>query len=1195
MACTIQDRRENIDIVSNDAVYKAEVDSAIHSFLGSREEMSSKNARYHKKTEDLLHEFLINEQLFVGLVSAPTDFIHGLRDYIFRGSGSVNVLKNVVADEKFRLTKKEIDAKQKLDYSPDAMLNIYNKTYRLMKMIYDTKEKDISKFAELLRDPFIVSIKYDRTGGMSKFFKHIKSFTDRKEQVFSNLIFQVKPVLNKRNSIITKKIFVGLGEDEINEYIADGISGFNTIDLQDINSNNKEVKILSVSGWKDAKNIKVKVEYKETGVIAELDTTTKPKKKNGVLFKENVAEEIISKIQDKYINELFAEVMNGQIAHIKVGGMPTASDAKAIKRILKEENIRYNTKDSIQSGLFHSVVDEDGIKYTYVLVKQDEQKNGQEEYIAYLYSMMDEDTKETRHFYTKSVKSKDANNFEYVTKSNFKETLGFKNLNVLVEGYYKSNHHDTFGTKLNSSYNWIEGSKNRQFVDFKKIEHSKINEALSDKTFWETVNTVRGMLRIVPPTVRNSQKEDVARIIAATEYLKKYPNDPIIKDIIKIFNLDDMSRYSFYDIKNNYFPNMYNKKQTDDMNIAEINHLKSKIKDTEDEVEIEDLNDKIDALEQKLTRLTYEDEFITNQQLAFSEHRTAIMPGTDIRKDGNVIADYLKFVSYTIEKNRASALALETVIGMIKNNNNSATGLETQIKYLINKSKQAFGDADVDIPTMFPVMSNQRLADFVNMFKNDASFKMSSEDAALLIKEIKSLVATVTLSSQSASQNRWQSVSGIIPFGYKKWKTARNILKLVGKPEDPYNLDEVFRHSGIDNVFSLLADIVFVGGETEDTDFGWFEVGAVKIPMPNMVDWVRLHRAGRKKFIEGTTFLDKHFKPLANRRLKILSKTFDKMEQKAKNEAIKEEVSYLKGIYYQIIFADKSKNNDRNLTYLFKELLTGITNNKLKEMVQWKLGWHLDEASESIKTFTGTEKRIRRELALMALLVADEKGLLGSHPDRFMSNDAVNIMRTASYLYAFGINKVFMPFMFEGTGGVAYQFKNYPINQLMLDSRNFQNLWDTTDAEGSVRKVGVIMKRIAKGAISYKQLFDPNFKDNTIDHDALQWVRGALIRGVVTGLSVIREFLKVIPFAKYTLPIQGLENPVMSLIGRMAARYFIMVGYGALSDRDKERQIQDFLFFIVPPFLSVFLNSMIDGFSIAKDAAGNIIDYIDDI
>ena len=774
-------------------------------------------------------------------------------------------------------------------------------------------------------------------------------------------------------------------------------------------------------------------------------------------------------------------------------------------------------------------------------------------------------------------------------------SLKFSSLGVLEEGYYKSNSEDRFGATLNRYYRFIEGSSNKQFVNFSRITNEQMIKTLSSDNFWKTIDQERKLFSIVPDVVKMSNKENERIAKEALLYLIKFKDDEKIQELIDYFTLDDIRKYNFSTKKENYFPNNYPLEVVDAATIEEINRIKDEIDVERDKKVINNLKKEIVRLEQKLRRETYEEKNILNQKIAYSTHRTGALSGINIRKDGKVPQDYMKFVSYIIEKNNASALALKTIVTMIKHNGNKVDGLENRLKYLLNKSKQAFGDADIDIPSVFPIISNQRFANIINKFVGDEDFKVGPEDASRYIKIIKSLVSANTLDSESAGDNRWQVTSGVIPFGWNYFKRAQKIMTMISKNSiEGKEWNRILQHSGIENVFSLLSDVVFLGGEVNEFDRGFIDLGAIKIPTINAVDFWRLFRAGRESFINNKSFLDKFFKPLANRRIEKLHKSFNRLEQKAKNEVIKNEVRYLKNVFYQIMFADESENNRQNLTKLFKELLVNISVNKIGTIVSWKLGWWISKDEQKVKTFTGTEEKIRKELALMALLTADEMGAFGASSynkndmKRFYSKTAVDIMRTSSYNFAFGINKVYLPFIYEGTGGVPFQFKNYPMNQFLLDARNFQNLLDTSDEVGK-RKLYDAVKRIMREGNPAKLLFGENKKemrhglanvnlfDESVDQSARAFLRGLYVRGTATIMTTLSWLGKGIPLLKSAgISMRGLENPLFALIFR---RVFIgsltMFLYG-LTDKDKDKGLQDLLFFIVPPAFSVLLNALLD-------------------
>ena len=360
MSCTLQDRKDNVEIFATDAAYHAEVDSAIFGLIGNvKKGWSGSNKHYHKEINNLLKKFLTDNQLFANVLTTPTDFVSSLREYLFLSYS--NNIKLLYSND--------------LVIEPTSMKAVYTKTKRLMKHMYEAKDKDLNRFATLFRNPEIVAAFYDRTGNMSKYLKSIKSFTDRKEQRFSSQIFKLEDKEDELRYEINSRIYEGLDNDSINDLIGDGLNDFNTNSISENTLKTRRVKIISVSGWENESDIKLKVVFEDDNSVAVLNPTTNPNKKKGVIFNNNVKEELISAIKSKHINELRSEVMNGQIRYIIPSDMPNKSDSAKIKRTLKEESIRYNSDDksnkSLNSGKLHNII-KDGVKYTYVLVKQPE-------------------------------------------------------------------------------------------------------------------------------------------------------------------------------------------------------------------------------------------------------------------------------------------------------------------------------------------------------------------------------------------------------------------------------------------------------------------------------------------------------------------------------------------------------------------------------------------------------------------------------------------------------------------------------------------------------------------------------------------------------------------------------------------------------------------------------------------------------
>jgi len=924
--CKVATKKETMIINADAVAYDEASKSAIESFIGSKDDYTGNNLKMYNKTYKLLYNFFDKNSLVVHSVTTPQAFIDNIKEYSLKSTGNLRV-KN---SEKTKYHKKESLNVPSVNYSAYAMTGIYNRTRKILRRIEKSKG-NIGKYSGMLRDPFMVGLLYDSGGVMNKLINYVQSFSDRREQRFLSQINNISDSKNSFKSKLEDLFSQNFNDEKINDYIADGLDGF-------VTHNNEKVTILKVENTTEGngENSRITVRYKsgsKKDIVETVGVTFYPEgkftdkfrksksSKVGILMKKNVAEQIKNALKNKYSNTVFSEIANGQIRYIEAGGNPTDDDFKVIKRMLKEDSIRYESNDANKFGYFHKIRS-NGWTIEYVMVKQPEGKGNKEVYKAYIVSKVlteKEDLKEGSgkyYFYNRHIKTKEKNNYEYVKSRDFSGHKSLAELGLLDNGYYRSDKQDSFGTVINEYYRSIPGSVNKQWMNFKKINSDSFYSIVSMKSFWDIVTNYRKEIATVPEIVDNSYVENVVR----NEKVKKYLNSindksGKIKLLIKQLGINDLNKYVLYEKKQNYFPNMPDKEMRQKILMEEIENLKDKLAN-EDNQEVADYyRNTINELLGKSNKDNYEDEEILSQVIAFLKHRNTALYGQDIRKDDGVIRDYFHFTSHMIEKNNTKSLLIEAIMNIIKNNGNKIDGVETQIDYLIKKSKQAFGDIDVDLP--FPFISNKRFASLVTRFVNtfDKDYKMSPDDAARIIKNIKSVITSITLGSRGAKKNRFQSVSAVIPFGLKYWKDARRALDV--REGEPNKWRDRLLYYGTGNVFSQLNDMVFLGGESSPMDVGFFEAGRIKIPTKNMKEWTNIHKAGRKAFIEQETFLDKFFPPLAERRLKRFYKSFTNLEQKAKNEKIKNEIRYLKRIYWDLFFADEKQNNEANLKKLF--------------------------------------------------------------------------------------------------------------------------------------------------------------------------------------------------------------------------------------------------------------------------------------
>jgi hypothetical protein len=573
--CKVATEKETMLIESNAVAYAEASKAAIESFIGFRESYSGKDLKMYNKTYDLFYNFFDRNALTIHATTVPQAFIDNIKKYSLKSTSNLGVMNP-----------------DTINYSANAMVGIYNRTKKILTRIEKNKG-NVGKFAGMLRDPFMVGLLADSGGVMNKLIDHVQAFGDRRDQRFLtqvNNIGDAKEIFKSKLEDIFSQKF---DDDRINDYIADGLDGF-------VTHNGDKVTILKVSetmrgngedtqltvryntGIKKRKTETIGVTFAPEHRFTDRWRKNKPSRV-GVLMKKNVAEQLKNALKNKYSNTITSEIKNGQIRYIEAGSNPSKEDLAVITRMLKEESIRYDNKDTKKFGYFHKI-ERNGWTIEYVMVKQPEGKEGKEVYKAYITSKVltakiDEKDSGKYYFYNRHIKSKAKNDYDYVQSRDFSGHKSLKELGILDDGYYRSKKQDEFGTAINNQYSLINGSVNKQWVGFNKINSKTFSDIVSMPSFWDAIRIYRNEMKTVPDIVRNSYRDNVIR----NQKTKKYLDSVVdksgkIKELITKLGADNLNAYTLYDLKENYFPNMPDRENRQKMLMAEVEFLEDKLK-----------------------------------------------------------------------------------------------------------------------------------------------------------------------------------------------------------------------------------------------------------------------------------------------------------------------------------------------------------------------------------------------------------------------------------------------------------------------------------------------------------------------------------------------------------------------------------------------------------------------------------------
>ncbi len=1068
-----------------------------------------------------------------------------------------------------------------------------------------TSKKGMTPEEIAMMPPSLAAIRADRFGIASKIIRATQRATDNARQAYSGFETEFDMVRTGVSNNI--RAMITNGAVTVSNSSMDGLEGFRDRDLKSLTIIKEDDRSYTVIYDDDLDRKRVKI-----------------KKSDVLLSGEDVKEALVSKYRDELLNDL----EHGQVRYIIPKFVPT--NTKSRKKWLKTDNgkavadkldrMKFYGENDMPSPDVRNVPYK-GKVYSYVLVKQGELSKG-EEYHAYLIQIEDIDGT--------------------ITKDHIDTGYDMPEFNeVLKEGFYKSNSKEYMTPVLTKRKRFIKDSADKRWRKFrymqrqpnKYIMDSVVSEAPERKllynTLWEELLTYRDINKRMGMDVfdRIDSEQNVANKIlkrlkanfGARGDLSKEQVEGLLQELMNLTGTDSRaiiskdgtlhSANSFFTLKGeNYGPVIYYRKELDTFIDTTLSNMRERKEEMWDEMTAEErtaLKEDIEQMEEYAELVAglsedstdnYKGRLIFLQRAVHTKHRVKFTDEAARRKDDRVHTDYLERTYRTLERN---SVVNELIVGLehLSRINQDANLFMDESKWLINRVKISIGDPDVHAGWRIS-WGNQEVANFMNSIKSLT--RMEQEwDAGKAEKAILSITSFITaklLTSKPALNNRTQTVNDGIRGGFKI------MFKAHRQYTSPY-WQAVINHTGGLQQVSMFQDIMLAGQDVKWTDagivthplIGVLTAGITKtIPTTNMVNYVRIWRYGRDKFIDGA---------LKKQGPEDIKKIYEFLLRLAReSEGLeRKDLEYLAENYWDLLFHTKSESNEKFIRARFKNLVGVVNETRMKRMVSWTLSWHWKPFKE-LMTFTGGEKVNRSVSIVSALMLADEMGALGAssattsveHPtdggemkvhDRFFSDTAVNIARNAVYNSQFGMNQVYLPEAFGGIGRIGGQFKAYPYFQVLHDHNLFSALVRGSQGHGFVAGLGDATWRLTSeasrsgfnwikvGLGDETKKYSPGQKGP--DHEAR-----AVLRLLSTRMmaSVFAPLLEVIPGWGYSMrlllgttamgTIRGAENPIAAVFARLILLSILLQGdYD--DDDDRSWAYDDILRLIIPVLASV--------------------------
>ena len=800
------------------------------------------------------------------------------------------------------------------------------------------------------------------------------------------------------------------------------------------------------------------------------------------------------------------------------------------------------------------------------------------------------------------------------------------------------------------NFNMIEQQPPEEIFNYKPVEprvpYNTFWDAISkyDSIYQEVGSDIQQMNHDNLSKIKKFRNQLVARLTKKGKTAEEIDN--YIKDILSIggmrskvfsrtvFGATDprtgdqeilgtelMTPSSYFRLKtNSYFPHMFDDITLLEMAQAEIAKMKDSVTDVEDKYgrdsdEHKDAKKALEfltALKDNLVgKISDNDKggiksMVEGESNIHFKHITAWTDASKKRTDNGVHHEYLKKIYSNLHRNSLSSDLLAAVDKLV--------GLEGRfvpegtIDYLTNRVKMAVGDSDTRSTSFITGREGGygKVASFLNRVMPKKNGNHTAESSERLVKWVTAFPTMRYLGTSTAIGNLTQIVNQIIANGMSTFWKAQRVMN-----EKNSKWDSIVEKTGVLNIMSMFTDIMLQGGDVEWNDYGLFAGGAFgPIPGRNMVAWWKQLSKGRESFIKGKDKeLEEYLMKIEYRNKGLIKEKIKDTQELARrkrelNKKRGEILERQKGVMFDLLTYKPKSAKDRqdmegfkatseeieDVEHLLRKHMGNISDMKLKQMASWKLSWHLDitKGMRNFLTFSGTETNLRKLTAIMALLDAEKKGLLGGDIETrgsegdgsiFTSPLAVKIARDAVYQTQFGMTPAYVGEGFNGIGRAIWQYKIYPVSQMEHDYNVMRRLWEGSDIPGeSIIRLGKALFVGKKSAIARavtKTGYDPADKD--LDHEAIAASRLILSR---FSASVVASIISVIPIMSMFLRMQGsmgfsllrsAENPAMGLTAR-TLMWMSLIMMGA-DDDDNDRRLNELLqnmsFLILPLWISM--------------------------
>ena len=960
-----------------------------------------------------------------------------------------------------------------------------------------------------------------------------------------------------------------------------------------------------------------------------------------VRFEDLDDEEKRRRLKEDY-NELIRDLMDGRTRYVVPKLVPDReTDAAAWNEWAKTDDAqavaRY-LKWGVEGGevhRFHTVVGKDGNQYVYMMVDQEEGDVEGEAWHSYLVQRKSKDP-ETGHWMV-DRKYLTGYNIDVLTTSNLSE--GFYEASPAATGesgwkpfnYPMRDQHGTpiDGTNLTSYYNFKRMRKqpNADLVGERKLKKGGVTKA---KTVWEVVASERTILENVFNEIRKSLRNYDVELnkwkgLATEHFIKKMGRPPesakaLVNEIISNAGIDlDVwesprtgrlyTGNSFMgEVKRKYDPNMYSMatgwdfidkaesqlkaevqslKQDININRAEIQKMRDERKDGhEPSMDGKEFLEVVESIKRNKAQLKKAQEELSHfvelkdidkipngedivrqrivKRLVHTKHRK---PFVDAMRRERTPAAVTKYIQNTYKGMHYNILTLNLLKALTFVDNDEVA------EFLINRVKIATGSLDYNANFLGFDVSNRRIAESMqrvaDFFGRDRKYK--PEDIHYGGTALNMFASSNLLGMWSALNNNVQRMALVEEFGWKlftkSWKAMQK-KDFVGS-----DLERAVSNTGVLDLLNHFSDMLTGQERNQSPEWKRHKID------PN-VALLDLKLAKREFMQKNNTAFDWLLKDVAGLTGEQQEKVIAlKKYSKEKRDLV---LQKKRGELWDAMHARDLRTAKRRMKILNRDL----TQEEINKLASWKLRWWPTGNDNPLFTFSGGEKHMRTQAAIIGFYVAEESNLLDADSDiyKYEQQEAINAARMSVYNTMFGMSIQWLPEAFGGIGKQLLQYKPYTYHEMVREWRIMQNFMagNETKIHGFRRLASSFMSGV-KGGNKYG--------DKSVDEFSNRAMRFFLGRALITAgvqaamwspligtigtliNTAARASGKQVPLA-YGAVRKGYESPWVSIMMKiiLTGAYFTGMMGRPPEKKKLDSWWDEITYLFIPPILSWLLS-----------------------